>query len=315
MKQNLFLLLVTALPAVRGHELSLDVEVKSYISRLSYVVLKEFVGYTNSISLALPVEGYVCTVGNISAPTPPPFLPNSTWIAFVPSSVGHISQFSVNAISGAGYSILLADGSLSIDGDVTQTRVSLVVIDNATDFFATLPTSSMSVKVSFSIGIIWEDYWPPIVDGNGNGYNGLTLVLLIMAFTIFCVSCGCCMCAYVRYKIMIRRQRTVGHYELRTPEVRVPAVRQTLSALEERNSRKTAAELLDTLQLVAESGKTEFGACSVCLANVSSPKECKALPCHHYFHPACIDEWLVERNFTCPVCRQDPRITLADLFV
>eukprot|EP00731_Ephydatia_muelleri_P032673 Em0024g217a len=294
--------------------MSLDIEVKSYSGRYAYVVLQEFIGYTNSTSLALPVEGYVYTVENSSAPKPPPFVPNSTWFAFVPSSVGHMSKFLVDAISGAGYSILLVDGSLSIDGDATTEggNVSLVIIDNATYFFATLPTSSTSIKVSLSasIGIIWIDYLPP------REYL-FSLTLLMISLTIFGLSCGCCVCAYVRYRMkVVRRHLTVGQYEPRTLEVHPPSHHQTLSALEaERNSRKTAAELLDTLQLVAESGKTEFGVCSVCLANVGSPKECKALPCHHYFHPACIDEWLVEHNFTCPVCRQDPRITLADLFV
>ena len=320
MWKSFFLLLVFSLRAVQGHgnyRMSLDVEVKSYSGRYAYVVLQEFIGYTNSTSLALPVEGYVYTVENSSAPKPPPFLPNSTWIAFVPSSVEHMSKFLVDAISGAGYSILLVDGSLSIDGDVMTEggNVSLVIIDNATDFFAALPTSSTSIKVSLSIGIIWIDELPPvIIDGSSYGYS---LVLLMMSMTIFGLSCGCCVCAYVRYRMkVVRHHLTVGQYELRTLEVHPPSHHQTLSALEaERNSRKTAAEILDTLQLVAESGKTEFGVCSVCLANVGSPKECKALPCRHYFHPACIDEWLVEHNFICPVCRQDPRITLADLFV
>ena len=313
--KSLCLLLVFSLRAVQGHgtfRMSLDVEVKSYSGRYAYVVLQEFIGYTNSTSLALPVEGYVYTVENSSAPKPPPFLPNSTWIAFVPNSVGHMSKFLVDAISSSGYSILLVDGSLSIDGDATTEigNVSLVIIDNATYFFAALPTSSTSIKVSLSIGIIWIDYLPP-------RESFFSLTPLMISMTIFGLSCGCCVCAYVRYRMkVVRRHLTVGQYELRTLEVHPPSHHQTLSALEaERNSRKTAAEILDTLQLVAESGKAEFGVCSVCLANVGSPKECKALPCHHYFHPACIDEWLVEHNFTCPVCRQDPRITLADLFV
>ena len=309
MWKSLCLLLVFSLRAVQGHgnfRMSLDVEVKSYSGRYAYVVLQEFIGYTNSTSLALPVEGYVYTVENSSAPKPPPFVPNSTWFAFVPSSVGHMSKFLVDAISGAGYSILLVDGSLPIDGDVMSNggNVSLVIIDNATYFFAALPTSSTSIKVSLSI---WMDSWSSC----GIGY-GFTLLMTILG-----LSCGCCVCAYVCYRMkVVRRHLTVGQYELLTLEVHPPSHHLTLSALEaERNSRKTAAELLDTLQLVAESGKAEFGVCSVCLANVGNPKECKALPCHHFFHPACIDEWLVEHNFTCPVCRQDPRITLADLFV
>ena len=306
MWKALCMLLVTAFQVVSG-KWPLHVEVKNYTSQNSFVVLREFIGYTNSISSALPVEGYVYTVENPSAPSSPPFLPFSTWIAFVPVSVRHVSQLLVDTISGAGYSILLLDDSLSIDGDVMTGggNISLVIIDNATDFFTSLPTSSMSIKVYLRID------FPITVCLCGGGF-----ILPALALIIFCVSCGCCTFAYVHRRSSVRRHPTVGHTELGTLQVHAPNHQAlALIAMEERASRKTAAELLDTLHLVAESEKTEFGVCSVCLASVGSAKECKALPCHHYFHPACIDEWLVEHHFTCPVCRQDPRITLADLFV
>lgn len=44
--------------------------------------------------------------------------------------------------------------------------------------------------------------------------------------------------------------------------------------------------------------------CSVCLENFEAGEEVRTLPCGHYFHDHCIDEWLV-LNRTCPLCRKD----------
>ncbi|KAF0896917.1 hypothetical protein E2562_030767 [Oryza meyeriana var. granulata] len=47
-------------------------------------------------------------------------------------------------------------------------------------------------------------------------------------------------------------------------------------------------------------------ACPVCLADFADGETIRLLPeCMHYFHAACIDEWLRTRA-TCPLCRAAP---------
>ncbi|CAL4985806.1 unnamed protein product [Urochloa decumbens] len=47
----------------------------------------------------------------------------------------------------------------------------------------------------------------------------------------------------------------------------------------------------------------EEGTCSVCLAELQDGEALKMLmPCMHYFHTACLDEWL-RKSATCPICR------------
>ena len=45
--------------------------------------------------------------------------------------------------------------------------------------------------------------------------------------------------------------------------------------------------------------------CPICLARYSEDKtpQVTKLPCNHFFHSACIREWLISRARTCPVCR------------
>ncbi|KNA06624.1 hypothetical protein SOVF_179290 [Spinacia oleracea] len=42
--------------------------------------------------------------------------------------------------------------------------------------------------------------------------------------------------------------------------------------------------------------------CSICLEGWEKGDDVKILPCGHYFHPACADEWLFTNRF-CPLCR------------
>ena len=42
--------------------------------------------------------------------------------------------------------------------------------------------------------------------------------------------------------------------------------------------------------------------CAICQDEYKEDELVKQLPCHHLFHPACIENWL-KVNGTCPVCR------------
>ena len=43
--------------------------------------------------------------------------------------------------------------------------------------------------------------------------------------------------------------------------------------------------------------------CCICMVDFKDNEEYRCLPCMHYYHVDCIDDWLV-RSFLCPTCRQ-----------
>jgi len=47
------------------------------------------------------------------------------------------------------------------------------------------------------------------------------------------------------------------------------------------------------------------GLCSVCLSELEDRDLVRALPCAHYFHKECIDNWLLNSSTACPACKRD----------
>ena len=45
--------------------------------------------------------------------------------------------------------------------------------------------------------------------------------------------------------------------------------------------------------------------CSVCMANINIDEEVCELPCKHNFHNECIEPWLKQYNYKCPICRME----------
>ena len=59
-----------------------------------------------------------------------------------------------------------------------------------------------------------------------------------------------------------------------------------------------------------EALRAEDAECIVCFSEFSCGDACRKLPCGHFFHTECIDQWLLVRQRhrarTCPMCKRDP---------
>uniref|UniRef100_H2XLT1 RING finger protein 11 n=2 Tax=Ciona intestinalis TaxID=7719 RepID=H2XLT1_CIOIN len=43
--------------------------------------------------------------------------------------------------------------------------------------------------------------------------------------------------------------------------------------------------------------------CCICMVDFEQNEPIRYLPCMHYYHLSCIDDWLM-RSFTCPTCME-----------
>jgi len=44
--------------------------------------------------------------------------------------------------------------------------------------------------------------------------------------------------------------------------------------------------------------------CSICIDEYDNGDSVKFLPCSHFYHTSCIDQWL-SKHTTCPLCKLD----------
>lgn len=48
--------------------------------------------------------------------------------------------------------------------------------------------------------------------------------------------------------------------------------------------------------------------CSICMESFHSLSVCRVLPCHHLFHAACVDPWLLTHSDRCPYCQKSLKV-------
>jgi hypothetical protein len=51
--------------------------------------------------------------------------------------------------------------------------------------------------------------------------------------------------------------------------------------------------------------KEKYKNCVICIEDFKDEDKVRTLKCEHGFHPECIDKWLLDCNYKCPVCRDD----------
>jgi hypothetical protein len=87
----------------------------------------------------------------------------------------------------------------------------------------------------------------------------------------------------------------------------MPCLIRLLARLQHLQPTKGATEaIIDTIPLLnmTDTILAEMAdvTCPVCLNDMEVGQEARKLPCEHYFHKGCVDEWL-KVNASCPTCR------------
>lgn len=62
---------------------------------------------------------------------------------------------------------------------------------------------------------------------------------------------------------------------------------------------------LESIKYSDLKNKDEEKKCSICLVDFEDNDMLLKLPCYHYFHRQCVEEWLKEYDYKCPVCRHE----------
>lgn len=65
------------------------------------------------------------------------------------------------------------------------------------------------------------------------------------------------------------------------------------------------------LSVSSREGGVRQHQCPVCITDFVEDEQLRVLPCHHQFHPDCVDPWLLNVSGSCPLCRIDLHPELA----
>lgn len=58
------------------------------------------------------------------------------------------------------------------------------------------------------------------------------------------------------------------------------------------------------LQRFKNLGEKSMAQCTICFEDFQAEDEVRILDCKHYYHPGCIDRWLIGHSKRCPCCRE-----------
>ena len=123
-----------------------------------------------------------------------------------------------------------------------------------------------------------------IINTYENSNNSLILTIIFISPCICYILCCCCYIC-LRYDIRIR----INNKNSILDRINIELLNKTTKLF---NIIK-----LEELQMIKE--------CTICIDDYKIGNIVRQLKCSHTFHQDCIDKWLTECDYKCPVCRDD----------
>jgi hypothetical protein len=65
-----------------------------------------------------------------------------------------------------------------------------------------------------------------------------------------------------------------------------------------------SVSLTDTFSNLNDEIKKKFDTCPICFDDFKEDNIIRQIKCNHIFHQSCIDPWLLNESYKCPVCRE-----------
>ena len=154
--------------------------------------------------------------------------------------------------------------------------------------------------VYFSVFIGQDFFNFPMEDFSGIINVYLHIVFILSCIQLFLVSIlvlfGCCVGCFFIYALM----EGMDPHELNPNNSRTREDRQDPGVRhQDRTKVDTFAHFMSVLGL-ADKVETE---CTICLEPFNDEDTLRKLPCLHFFHKDCVDQW-ISNHSRCPICKQ-----------
>lgn len=196
-------------------------------------------------------------------------------------------------------------------------------------------------EIGFPIAIVSEEYanylrenatvtdinnidYRYVIEATVTGSIVTSVAIVATVFSVLLLCCCCCCCFCLIWCFSCGRDRDVDRH-IEEIEERRRIFEQT-----QRRERYARQELIESiLRQLAElqvdlrsqvplgdqatkrlptrkyqAGQEKMESCAICVDEFSGGDQLRVLPCDHYFHSKCIDEWLINHSSLCPLCKK-----------
>ena len=265
------------------------------------------VPFTGIVGAAYFFTNASSTCGPFPPPTYP-LLPDANSSFIIVQNYSECILEKVSFAKVAGYDALLTYEENDTNSTITDALL-------ATGFPVVILPENVAANI-IENGTVLSPNDPTLVTLQADIVVGIVIVL----FSFVILICSCCLCLFwtvlccnVTNGFAIRQQARRLEEEERNYAGRRELIESILRHLAELENSlghqvplgRNQAEDLPTR--LFRKGEERDETCSVCVDDFEDGVLVKVLPCHHIFHPVCIDQWLAEYSSICPMCKADVR--------
>ena len=247
------------------------------------------------------------------APLPDSVKTNSSkWFALVENVLG-CQESMIENVRNAGFDLVIgySDNSStpSLPKSLRNSEFPIVAISAsyADTLWMNASTNTLTSAVSATITVLDADVILIAV------IAGFSLFLMCSSALLVCVLCVRYRNRYGRYTVRNVHNEPFHQRYAQARLARQELIESILRQLQQLQGEERlhvplgevatkALPLKPFLDVRRESSTKEV--CAICVDDFRENDMTRVLPCNHFFHPDCIDPWLISHSSMCPLCKQ-----------
>ena len=242
---------------------------------------------------------------------------NYSWIALI-DNYSLCTEEMIDNVRNAGYQLIVTHSSgnrrMTVDNYIRNSGFGVVVISD--DYAQILYDNRVSD--------INDTTLETAVKATVAGYTitAPAMVTSIFLTALFCCCWALCCCMIYRHRRSnphlagqvteiegrrrnferVQRQERLARQEL------IESILRQLQELQVDLRTQVPLGNEETKRLPTRKyrkGEEKIELCAICVEDFTDGDGLRVLPCEHYFHRQCIDEWLINHSAVCPLCKYE----------
>ena len=237
---------------------------------------------------------------------------NDSWFAIIENYPSCMESIILDHVRNAGYKLIIASSSTGKENKTFNSKKIgtfsfpiVIVTVNYTDYLienALSNFTSPEIKATISANV--NIFMAVIVM--------FTVVLFTVCFLCCCLFCYCQKRRSRQYRVITgiqqQRQRNFDRLQNHDDIARRELIESILRQLQQLHldgevQQPLGMEQTKKLPIKKYQKLSNVETCAICVDDFKQGDTLRILPCHHFFHIKCVDEWLNNHSDLCPLCK------------